>query len=574
VVPDVRHRPAAAPSAASTGEESHRRMVKLLAENPVLLVFVTAALGFAVGRIHIKGASLGVAAVLFVGLIIGAQNKSLVVPEFARTLGLAIFVYTIGLSSGSRFFASFNRKGLRDNALVIVMLSFAALLVFFAAGIFHLHSTIAAGFFAGATTNTPALAGVIEAVRSSGAGDAVAVAANEPAVGYSIAYPMGVLGPIIAIAIVRRLYRVDYRKEAARLASQHLVQEEIAAVTARVCAPGAIGLTVRELQRTLEVPVVLSRIQRGSEVMLAEGDVRLLEDDLVCVVGEPTNVEAAVAAIGELDRHHPELDRSQYDFRRIFVSRDDVVGRRLRDLQLPEHYDAIVTRVRRGDVDVTATGDTVLELGDRVRVVAGRLHMKAVTDRLGDSYKHLSEIDLLSFGLGMSLGLLVGSISIPVPGGLSFQLGSAAGPLIVGLVLGALRRTGPIVWNIPYSANLTLRQIGLILFLATVGLGSGYTFRTMFAANSGVTLLLVGAFISTAIPALTLVIGYRLLHIPFGKLVGMVAAQHTQPAVLGYALEESADEAPNVGYAMVYPVAMITKILLAQVLLVALGGVG
>lgn len=550
-------------------------MVELLAKNPVLLIFVTAAIGFAVGRIHIKGASLGVAAVLFVGLAIGAQNPDLVVPEFARTLGLAIFVYTIGLASGSSFFASFNRRGLRDNALVVVMLSLAALLVFLAAGIFDLRSTIASGFFAGTTTNTPALAGVIETVRSSGlTGTAAAAAENEPTVGYSIAYPMGVLGPILAIAIVRRMFRIDYRKEASRLASLHLVQEDIASVTARVTASDAIGRSVRELQRTLGVPVVLSRIQRGSEVMLAEGDVRLCEGDLVCIVGEPSHVETAVRAIGELDEHHPELDRSRYDFRRIVVSRTDVVGRSLRDLRLLERFDAIVTRVRRGDVDVTATGDTVLELGDRVRVVTGREHMKSLTDVLGDSYKHLSEIDLLSFGLGMSLGLLVGSIPIPLPGGLTFQLGSAAGPLLVGLVLGALRRTGPIVWNIPYSANLTLRQIGLILFLAAVGLGSGYTFRSTFAANSGVTLLLVGAFVSTVIPAITLVIGYKWLRIPFGKLVGMVAAQHTQPAVLGYALEDSADDAPNVGYALVYPVAMITKILLAQVLFVALGGVG
>lgn len=544
-------------------------MVALLAENPVLLLFVTAALGFAVGRVHVRGASLGVAAVLFVGLVIGAQNPDLVIPEFARTLGLAIFVYTIGLSSGASFFASFNRKGLRDNALVVLVLSFAALLVFLAAGIFDLKPTVAAGFFAGATTNTPALAGVIEAVRGSGE-----AAATEPTVGYSIAYPMGVLGPIIAIAIARRLFRVDYRKEAGRLASLHLVQEEIASVTARVTAPAAIDRTVRDLQRELGVPVVLSRIQRGTETMLAEGDVRLREGDLVSVVGEPGNVETAVTAIGERDPRHPALDRSSYDFRRIFVSRTDVVGRRLRDLRLPEDYDAIVTRVRRGDVDVTATGDTVLELGDRVRVVAGRARMKAVTERLGDSYKHLSEIDLLTFGLGMSLGLLLGAITVPLPGGLTFELGSAAGPLIVGLVLGALRRTGPIVWTIPYSANLTLRQIGLMLFLAAVGLGSGYTFRTMFAANSGVTLLLIGAVISIVVPMLTLVIGYRLLRIPFGQLTGMVSAQQTQPAVLGYALEDSGDEAPNVGYAMVYPVAMITKILLAQVLLLALGGLG
>lgn len=543
-------------------------MVAILSENPVLLLFLTAAIGFAIGRVHVRGASLGVAAVLFVGLLIGAHAPSLVVPEFARTLGLAIFVYTIGLSSGAGFFASFNRKGLRDNALVVGVLVVAAGTVLVVATVIELRATIAAGFFAGVTTNTPALASVIDAVRDAGS-----AAANEPTVGYSIAYPMGVLGPILAIALVRRLHAIDYRAEAARLASLHLVQTDIASVTVRVCAPDAVDRTVRDVQRDLRGPVVLSRIQRGTEVMLAEGDVRLRRDDLVCVVGEPENVARAVASIGELDQHHPALDRSQYDFRRIVVSRTDAVGRRLRDLQLPERFDAIVTRVRRGDVDVTATGDTVLELGDRVRVVASRHRMGDVTARLGDSYRRLSEVDLLSFGLGMSSGLLVGLIAIPLPGGVTFTLGSAGGPLVVGLVLGARRRTGPIVWNIPYSANLTLRQIGLIFFLAAVGLGSGYTFRTTFAANSGLTLLLVGAVVSTAIPALTLVIGYRVLHIPYGQLAGMVAAQQTQPAVLGYALEESADEAPNVGYAMVFPVAMITKILLAQVLLAALGGV-
>ena len=548
-------------------------MVELLAKNPVLLLFVTAAIGYALGRLHVRGASLGVAAVLFVGLAIGAQSPDLVIPEFLRTFGLAIFVYTIGLASGSNFFRSFNRQGLRDNALVVAMLLVAAGLVVATAKVFDLKATVAAGFFTGATTNTPALAGVIETVRASGTGDAVAAAAIEPTIGYSIAYPMGVLGPIIAIALVRFLFRIDYRAEAARLTSLNLVQEEISSVTILVDGEVCRDRSVRELQRALRVPIVLSRIQRGEEVLLAEGDLRLRDGDLVQVVGAPHHVEHAVAALGSLDSHHPELDRSRYDFRRIVVSQSDVVGRRLKDLRLPEDYDAIVTRVRRGDVDVTATGETVLELGDRVRVVAGREHMKAVTARLGDSYRHLSEIDLLSFGLGMSLGLLLGVIPVPLPGGLTFQLGSAGGPLVAGLVLGAVRRSGPIVWNIPYSANLTLRQIGLTLFLAAVGLGSGFTFRTMFAANSGVTLLVVGAVISTLIPLVTLVIGYRWFKMPFGTLTGMVSSMHTQPAVLGYALESAGDDSPNVGYAMVYPVAMITKILLAQVVLLSLGGV-
>ncbi|NTW40671.1 MAG: transporter, partial [Cellulomonadaceae bacterium] len=242
-------------------------MVQFLAKNPVLLVFVTAAIGYLVGRIHIKGASLGVAAVLFVGLAIGAQDPSLVVPEFARTAGLAIFVYTIGLSSGAGFFASLNRQGLRNNLFVVAMLSIAAGIVLVAALVLDLKATITAGFFAGATTNTPAMAAVIEAVRNSGLGGIAAE--NEPTVGYSIAYPMGVLGPILAIALVRRIYDVDYRKEAAQLAALHLVQEEIAGTTVRVTAPSAIGEQVRDIQRRLARAVVFTRIVRGDETMIA-----------------------------------------------------------------------------------------------------------------------------------------------------------------------------------------------------------------------------------------------------------------------------------------------------------------
>jgi putative transport protein len=545
-------------------------MIEFLAENTVLLVFVTAALGYLVGRITIKGASLGVAAVLFVGLAIGSQDPSLAVPEFARTAGLAIFVYTIGLSSGAGFFASLNRQGLRNNLLVIAMLTLGAGLALATAMTFDLGSGLAAGFFSGTFTNTPAMAAVIEAVRAGGGDEA---AQNSPTIGYSIAYPMGVLGPILAIAVARRIYRINYRKEAAQLVALHLVQEEIDTQTVRVTRPQTAGLSVREVQTLLHQPVVFTRVVRGDDTMLADGSVVLEEGDLVTVVGEPPSVAAAIERLGEADVHHPELDRSRYDFRRIFVSNSAVVGRPLRDLRLPEHYGAIVSRVRRGDIDVTMTASSVLELGDRVRVVAERSRMKDVTRLLGDSYRHLSEIDLLSFGLGLSLGLLLGAIPIPIGPGLTFKLGSAAGPLIVGLVLGAVRRTGPIVWNIPYSANLTLRQIGLILFLTAVGLSSGYTFRTTFAGSTGLTLLGIGAIVSFGVPLLTLVLGYRFLKVPFGQLTGMLSAQQTQPAVLGYALEDSKDEAPNVGWSLVYPVAMITKILLGQVIFIALGGV-
>ena len=546
-------------------------MIELLVENPLLLLFVTCALGYAVGRIRVRGASLGVAAVLFVGLLIGSFNPDLKVPDFAFTFGLAVFVYTIGLASGAGFFQSFSRKGLRDNLFVMAVLGLGGALVYVAAQVFSLRSTVASGLFAGALTNTPALASVLEVVKDQAPGNEQLL--NEPVVGYSVAYPMGVLGPILAIAVVRAIYRVSYAREAERLTGLHLVQKSIANVTVRVTNPSVVGWSVRDLHRGKKLTVVLSRVQHGEDHHVADGGTTLALGDRVVVVGRPEDVAYASAVLGEVDQDRLDVDRTAYDLRRIVVSRSELVGRRIRDLELPERYGAVVTRVRKGDVDVTASGDTVLELGDRVRVVAPRERIPELTALFGDSYRVLSEIDLLSFGLGMSIGLLVGLIPIPLPGGVTFTLGSAGGPLLVGLVLGALRRTGRVVWTIPYNANLTLRQIGLILFLAAVGLKSGYTFVSTFSESGGVTILAVGAVISVVIPVLALVVGYRVLKIPFGMLAGIVSAMHTQPAVLGYAAEQSRDEAPNVGWALVYPVSMITKIILAQLIFTLLGGV-
>jgi len=542
-------------------------MIAFLAKNPLLLLFLTAAIGYAIGRIRIKGASLGVAAVLFVGLVIGSFSPDLKLPDFAFTFGLAIFVYTIGLSGGAGFFASFTRKGLRDNIFILSMLLLAFGLVLLSAGWFALKPTIAAGVFAGSLTNTPALAGVLDVIRTSAAKDAVEAMLAEPVVGYSVTYPLGVLGPIFAILVMSRIFRIDYRKEAARLKSFNLVEQEIYNVTVRVSAGDATKGALQEFVARNNTNVVFGRIDHNGAIGLADGSTRLEPGDLVSIVGGPEDVDAAAARLGSVVDTHLDFDRSNYDFRRIFVSEGVVVGRRIGDLKLPEKFDAIITRVRRGDVDFLANASTVLELGDRVRVVAARGRMKEVSEFFGDSYKELSEVDLLSFGLGMVLGLLVGLIPIPLPGGVTIALGSAGGPLLVALVLGALRRTGPIVWTMPYSANLTLRQIGLILLLAAVGLKSGSTFVSTMAQSGGAVIFLAGAMVSVLIPVLALTVGYKFLNIPFGMLTGMVASMHTQPAVLGFANEQSGDEAPNIGWSLVFPLATISKIILAQLVL-------
>ena len=311
-------------------------------------------------------------------------------------------------------------------------------------------------------------------------------------------------------------------------------------------------------------------MQRGDELSLVTGDTKLALGDLVSVIGSPEDIADVIPHMGEVTDVHLEVDRSHYDFRRIFVSKPSVAGTKLSDLQLPQRFGAIVTRVRRGDVDLLASGDTVLDLGDRVRVVAPRDQMSQVVKLFGDSYKALAEIDLLSLGIGIVLGLLLGKLRFPLPGGGAFTLGNAGGPLIVGLILGTIRRSGPIVWTMPYSANLTVRQLGLIMLLASIGLRSGYTFVQTLTQGGGLQLFVGGAIITLVASVLTLVVGYKVFKIPFNLLTGMLSGIHTQPAVLGFAAQQSEDELPHAGYALLFPIATIGKILLAQMLLLIL----
>ena len=545
-------------------------IIDFLVEEPLLLLFIVAGLGYLLGHIKVRGISLGVAAVLFVGLAFGALSPDMEMPGVIVEIGLIIFVYTIGLSSGPGFFASFKRKGLRDNTFVFLMLLFAALLTAGAAAVFNLRATVAAGMYAGSLTNTPALAGILETVTRNTPADQLTRVSTEPVIGYSVAYPMGVIAMLIAVYVMQRVFRIDYRAEARTLRQFNVVEQELFVSTVRVTNPEAVGRPVAELFRNYDWDVVLSRLKHDGQLRLTSGDTTLALDDLVNVVGLPEEVDKAVAWLGERAGEQLELDRSLYDFRRIFVSNPEIAGRTLNELDLPHTYGAIVSRVRRGDIDLLAHGDTVVELGDRVRVVALRTDMPRLTKLFGDSYKALSEVNLLSLSVGLAVGVLIGLIPIPLPGGVVISLGMAGGPLLVGLVLGALRRTRGIVWTIPYSANLTLRQIGLTLLLAGIGIRSGYTFFTNFADSGGTQVFIAGTIITTTIAFLTLFLGYRVLKIPFGMLTGMLAGLGTQPATLGFGLQQADNELPNLGYALVFPVATITKVIVAQLLLLLL----
>ncbi len=541
--------------------------IGVLRDNPLLLLFVVAALGFFVGQIRIRGIGLAIAAVLFAGIAVGGIDPALQLPEIFYQLGLVLFVYTVGLSSGPGFIASFRRKGWRDNLFVLAVLLFAFGLTLLIHWLLQLGAASSAGLYAGSLTNTPALATVLDYVRGYMPPAARDAQLDAAVISYSVTYPVGVIGVILALVVSQRLWRVNYAQEAQQMRESGVTSARLSNRTIRITHAGATAGTIGDLAKQHDWDVVFGRLKQDHHLMLATAQTRLTPGDLISVIGTPSEIQRVTEELGEPSEERLELDRTEMDYRRVFVSNPRIAGMRVSDLNLPQQFGAIMTRLRRGDVEFLVHGDTVLELGDRVRVVTQRENMAAVSAFLGDSYRAISEIDVLTFGLGLALGLLVGLIPIPLPGGVVLRLGLAGGPLIVALVLGALGRTGPMVWNLPYSANLTLRQLGLVLFLAGIGTRAGNAFFTTLAQGTGVVLFGAGAVITMLVAIATLWIGYRLLHIPLGLLAGILAGLQTQPAVLGFALEQTDNDLPNLGYASVYPVALIGKIVLAQLMM-------
>jgi putative transport protein len=547
-------------------------MINLLAENPLLLLFVVAALGYLLGRFRICGISLGVAAILFAGLAVGAAHPALKLPEIIYLLGQAIFIYTIGLSSGATFFSSFRQKGWRDNLFILIILGFDALLAVAAQKLFSIKPALAAGMFAGSVTNTSALAGVLEFIKNHFVKGHFTEAElpnllADPVVGYSLAYPAGVLGLIFAVVFFERRWRPDYAREARNLRDTPVSSRRLHCQTIRVNKMEATTQTLEALARENAFSVIFGRLSRDREQIIADGRTRLQTGDLITICGNRDENERVTAFFGEPVERESESNSGLRDYYRVFVSNPKIIGHKIADLDLPHLLGATVIRVRRGDVEFLPQPGTLLEYGDRVRVLARPENQKAVAEFFGDSYRALSEVDILTFALGITAGLLVGLIPIPLPGGFVFKLGAAGGPLIIALILGRLERTGSLVWNIPYGANLTLRQIGLVLFLAGIGTNSGNAFALGLWQREVLTVFLVGAFITCLSAVSILWIGYRLLKIPFSLLVGMLAGTHTQPALLGFALKRTGNELPNVGYAGVLPAALIAKVVLAQLLL-------
>jgi putative transport protein len=519
-------------------------VLDLLAANPLLTIMLVVSLGALLGAVPFGPVRFGAAGALFVGLGVGALDPRLGTGlGLVQTLGLALFVYMVGVAAGARFFRGLRRQ-LPLMAGAVVVLGLVALAVVTLGRLLAISPAVRGGVYAGALTSTPALAAAIAKAGS-----------QEPAIGYALSYPVGVTLAILALAIVlTRPWQA--RRDPLPMAGRSLID---------------LSVEVEHPCRMQDVPgmgdhsVRFSYLSHDGQVRVVKSDDEFQLGDRVVIIGPEEPVQQAVQYLGRRVHHHLAHDRSTVDYRRILVSDPRIAGRTIGELDIPGRFDGIITRLRRGDLDMLATDDTMVELGDRLRVVVPRGQLQSVARYLGDSERKVGEIDALSLGIGVALGLLLGLIAVPLPGGIKLALGSAAGPLVVGMILGRLERTGPLVWGLPSSANLTIRQLGLLLFLATTGLASGQAFAAQAFTGLGLRIA-VAAAITVALSAALMLPLARTFGFSTARAAGVLAGFVGQPAILAYVNGRTVDERVDAGYATLFALSLIVKIVLVQVI--------
>ena len=522
-----------------------KAMASLFASSPLLALFVVVALGAAIGAIRIGPLRFGAAGALFVGLIVSALHPEVVSNHMSivQPMGLAFFVYCVGISAGATFFQNL-RKQTNLLALTTIVCVVGALIALVGGRLLGLSSGLTSGLFTGALTAAPALD---TATRLTGDPNA--------AVGYAFGYPVGVIGGILIVTITVT------RKWVGPKDTPSLAGSSLEAVSIRVSK----HINTRDIDAWRDQRVRLSYLRRDGRTRVTAAGEDLLPGDHVVMVGDPESIRETAPLVGEILDHNLEDDRSDLAFERIVVSNPDVAGRSVCELNVTKRFGAVITRVRRGDLDLLARDDLDLQLGDHVAVVVPTDELDDVAEWLGDSERRVAEVDGMAFGIGLVLGLLLGIVSFPLPGGQGFQLGAAAGPLIVGMLLGALRRTGPLVWTLPAAANLTIRQIGLMLFLAALGLNAGPQFASLLGSPDGWRAALLAA-VMVIVCCVIQALGAKFIGLSSARAAGGIAGFLGQPAVLQAADARVTDERIEAAYATLFAFAIIVKILLLPVI--------
>lgn len=536
-------------------------VLDFLAANPLIALVAILAVGLALGKVRFFGISLGAAAVLFVALGLSTANPDIQIPALVFQLGLAMFVYAIGLTAGEHFFAEFRFRGWRLTLFMILLLIALVGVAYAVIRMFGLGDLTGAGMFAGALSSTPGMAAIVDMVEGGSLVDPSR--AGEPVVGYSLAYPGAVIGSILVAAIGAKLLKVDHLADAQK---EGLIIAPLEWDGVRI-GPGVEG-TVAELPRIAGAEIIATRIVH-SEVdhSLARPADRLHEGMVLLINGTREAIATAQRNLGS--QVTVKIEDTDLIYSRVTVSNPRVVGRRLGDLDTVSAGFRIA-RIRRGDAEEVPHPDDVLNFSDRVRVVAPSNRMDEVRSFLGDSEKSLAAPDLLPFAVGLLAGLLLGAIPIPLPGGSVLSLGFGGGPIVVGLILGALHRTGPLTWTMPYHAVHTLNTLGLSLFLAGVGTTAGAGFRDALTDPSSLAVMAAGLLLTVASAVVCAVIGMLVLGLTWDESMGVAAGATTNPAIITYLNGQTGTELAARGYATVYPTAMIGKIVASQILLLLL----
>ena len=537
----------------------------------VLVLTLTGALGLLFASVKVRGVGLGIAGVLFAGIILGHFGFHIEkeILEFVREFGLILFVFTIGLQLGPGFFASLRRQGLKLNvlALSVVLLGIVTTLVF-VNKFLGIDLIASLGLFSGATTNTPSLGATQQTIKSLG--EAFADKATLPSLAYAVAYPGGVFGIIFVLLLLRFGFRINPEQEAdAYRKEQRKGVDPVERMNILVKNSNLEGLAIGDIPGRKEISVVISRIKRlgAPEVQTATDQTVLHQGDIILAVGSKKNLEKFRVIVGLESDVNLHKAPGRVVTRKVVVTRKAVLGKTIDQLELDERYSVTVTRVSRTEIEMTALPELALQFGDTVQLVGEEEAIAKATKELGNSVHALNETNFIPIFLGIALGVLLGMVpfhfsGIPVP----VKLGIAGGPLVVAIILSRVGRIGPMVWYMPANANLAFRELGIVLFLACVGVKAGEHFFEKVFTHEGLVWL-GGGFAITVIPILLVgIVARAFLKLNFTAISGLLAGSMTDPPALAFANAVCKSDAPSVAYATVYPLTMLLRIVSVQIL--------
>ena len=541
-----------------------------VAHTVILYAFVI-ALGVYLGKLKIFGVSLGVTFVLFVGLFVShfgftAEQNIL---HFTKEFGLILFVYSIGLQVGPGFFSSFKRGGMQLNmlALGVVVLNIAVCVIYAIAND-RISMPQLVGILSGAVTNTPGL-GAAQQTLSQLHFDGKLAEVPEIASGYAAAYPLGVIGIILSMILIRYLFRINNENETKRLEAEKEASTLVPHIlTYKVENPLIVGRTLEKLALLIDRNFVVSRVQKDGEVIIPDDNTVIGKDDLLLIVLSEEDEDAMKAFIGPIVEMDWEAIPSPIVSRRVVVTKPEYNGRTIGSLRLRMGYRLNATRLNRAGVDLLVTPNLELQMGDRLTVVGRKEDIARLASRLGNSMKRLNEPNMITIFVGIFLGILLGSIPLSIPGmSSSMKLGLAGGPLVVAILIGRFGHKMKLVTYTSTSASLMLREIGICLFLASVGIEAGGDFAKTVFTGDGLLWVLWG-FLITFLPMIIIGIISRWRYkLNYFTIMGLLSGSMTDPPALAYANKVSGNDAPAVAYSTVYPLTMFLRVLTAQLLI-------